>query len=470
VTAPATTPANRPAWAPVLQRPAEEFSAAELPVLAGRLPSDLRGTLYRNGPGRLQRGPDRVGHWFDGDGAVLAAHFTGDRVTATYRYVRTRGLADEAEAGRLRYGNYGMVAPGPFWNHWRYTLKNAANTSVLALPDRVLALWEGGNPHALDRTTLETLGTDQLGALGNGDTYSAHPKRDPQTGEIFGFGVAISKDTTLNLYRSHPDGTIAQRGSVPLPGVPLVHDGAIAGRYWVFFVPPVRVNVWPVLLGLSSYCDAMSWQPHLGTEVIVIDRDSLEVVCRTTAEPWFQWHFANGCETPDGEIQIDFARYPDFATNQFLREVPSGSIQTPARATLCRTRIDPQTGSMRAETLLARGCEFPVTAASEVGQPWRATYLSVHRDAAENRDLFGAIARFDAETRSLAIADAGPQRYPSEPIHAPAGWVLAVVYDGARDRSEIWIYPEDFGSGEPVCRLGLPQPIPHSFHGTWVSA
>jgi len=40
------------------------------------IPEGLRGSLYRNGPARLERGGVRVGHWFDGDGAILAVHFT----------------------------------------------------------------------------------------------------------------------------------------------------------------------------------------------------------------------------------------------------------------------------------------------------------------------------------------------------------------------------------------------------------
>ena len=60
---------------------------------------------------------------------------------------------------------------------------------MLALPDKLLALWEGGNPHALDLETLETQGLDNLGILQTNQPYSAHPKQDPQTGDLFNFGV-----------------------------------------------------------------------------------------------------------------------------------------------------------------------------------------------------------------------------------------------------------------------------------------
>jgi len=76
------------AWAKSLEKPAVEFSETQLTLLSGKIPEGLRGSLYRNGPGRLERGKQKVGHWFDGDGAVLAVHFHDKGASATYRYVQ----------------------------------------------------------------------------------------------------------------------------------------------------------------------------------------------------------------------------------------------------------------------------------------------------------------------------------------------------------------------------------------------
>ncbi|MCT7952322.1 carotenoid oxygenase family protein [Ancylothrix sp. C2] len=85
-TKPATQPA--PTWATALRPSAAEFGPAILPLVAGQLPRRLQGSLYRNGPARLERNNQRMGHWFDGDGAVLGIHFTGTTATATYRYLK----------------------------------------------------------------------------------------------------------------------------------------------------------------------------------------------------------------------------------------------------------------------------------------------------------------------------------------------------------------------------------------------
>jgi hypothetical protein len=36
----------------------------------GKLPADLVGTYFRNGPGRIRVGARRYGHWFDGEEGV----------------------------------------------------------------------------------------------------------------------------------------------------------------------------------------------------------------------------------------------------------------------------------------------------------------------------------------------------------------------------------------------------------------
>ena len=148
------TTSKQKAWSKAIAEPASEFDLTPLEVIEGEIPADLRGSLYRNGPARLSRGQQRTGHWFDGDGAILGVHFGDTGASGVYRYVQTEGYLDEQQKDAYIYPNYGMTAAGAFWNNWLRSIKNAANTSVLALPDRLLALWEGGKPHALDLETL----------------------------------------------------------------------------------------------------------------------------------------------------------------------------------------------------------------------------------------------------------------------------------------------------------------------------
>ncbi|WP_341735408.1 carotenoid oxygenase family protein [Microcoleus sp. CAWBG640] len=464
-------------WAKPFASPATEFPLTKLSVKSGKIPLGFRGSLYRNGPARLERGGVSVGHWFDGDGAILAVHFTDGGASAVYRYVQTGGYLAEEKADKFLYSNYGMTAPGPVWLRWTKTVKNAANTSVLALPDRLLALWEGGPPHRLDLQTLETLGMDDLGSLDSNFVYSAHCKRDPITGNIFNFGIANGATTKLNLYKSDFTGKVVQKSTVTLDGIYALHDYVFAGKYLIFFVPPVQVNFLPLLAGISSYSESFKWKPELGTQILVFDSETLSLVSRGETEAWFQWHFANGFVKEDGEVAVDFVRFADFTTNQRLKEVATGETHTDAEGTLCRVHLNPLTAKVTGiEELLDKPCEFPIVPAAEVGQDSRYIYVAMYRPQVDIvAERYGAIARFDTHNRNLTIADCGENRYPAEPIYVPdisseKGWIVTVVYDGNSDKSEVWIFDSDGLDRAPICQLELPSVIPLGFHGTWKNA
>ncbi|HSM81582.1 MAG TPA: carotenoid oxygenase family protein, partial [Nodosilinea sp.] len=292
-------------------------------------------------------------------------------------------------------------------------------------------------------------------------------------GKIFSFGTVPGGNATLKIYRCSATGAVEKTGTIPLSGIPLLHDFVLADRYLVFCVSPVRLSPLPALMGLQSFSDALQWQPQQGTQLIVVDADSLEAIALSPADPWYQWHFGHSYLDFDGSVVFDLVRYDDFATNQQLKEVASGTVTTPADAQLWQYRIDPKTAKiLDQQCLIDRHCEFPVALGADHGA---TTYLNVHRTVPTPLgELFGAIACLDPKT-GLTIADAGAGYYPSEPIPVanPASpaqpWVLTVVYNSHHHRSELWVYQGDQLEAGPIAQLGLPGVIPHSFHGTWVN-
>ncbi len=468
-------------WAKALAQPALEFPLTPLPIISGIVPPGLKGSLYRNGPARLSRNGQQVGHWFDGDGAILAVHFNssvlgGQEPRAVYRYVQTAEYQVETEKGKYIFGGYGMNPPGNFWERLTKPVKNAANTSVLALPDRLLALWEGGHPYGLNLETLETLGLEDLGGLENHQSYSAHPKRDSITGDIYNFGVTPGINSSLNIYRTNSRGKIQQKSLIPISGVPLIHDFVLAGPYLIFFISPVRLQLLPAFTKVKTFSDALTWQPELGTQILVFDRSSLQLISRQETEPWFQWHFGNGYLDKDDTVVVTLVRYADFdQTNNYLQEVASCKTHTAPEGIFWQIRLEPLSGRIiDSHKLLDIPCEFPTVAAAEVGNPSHFTYLSVHKPGVDiSQEMFGAIARFDHQTNTLTTANLPSNCYPMEPIYAPdtedpqKGWVLTVIFNSEYNRSEVWIFDASHLDAEPVSRLALPKVIPMGFHGIW---
>ena len=59
-------------WRGALEPAPECITPRACRVVQGAVPETLRGTLYRNGAGRLRIGNAQYAHWFDGDGYVVS--------------------------------------------------------------------------------------------------------------------------------------------------------------------------------------------------------------------------------------------------------------------------------------------------------------------------------------------------------------------------------------------------------------
>src|SRR4051794_9694187 len=80
----------------------DELDAHDL-VVTGEIPAALRGVYMRNGPNQAFP-PLGAYHVFDGDGMVHAVYLDEGRARYKNRFVRSKGLEVEEEAGRARFG------------------------------------------------------------------------------------------------------------------------------------------------------------------------------------------------------------------------------------------------------------------------------------------------------------------------------------------------------------------------------
>ncbi len=199
----------------------------------GRLPRELNGVFYRNGP-NPQFEPRGQYHWFSGDGMVHAFFLEDGRVRYRNRYVRTPKWRLEHAAGRALFGGFDPRAADPSAAGQD---GGVANTNIVWHAGRLLALEEGHAPTAMDPETLETLGYVE-GYRGN---VTAHPKIDPKTGEMvwFAYGVGSPLSATVSYGVTDAGGSVVRRDDFKAPFSSMVHDFLVTERHALFPILPL---------------------------------------------------------------------------------------------------------------------------------------------------------------------------------------------------------------------------------------
>ncbi|CAI6005021.1 unnamed protein product [Closterium sp. NIES-65] len=281
--------------------------------ITGRIPEALQGTLYRCGPGRIRVGGTKFGHWFDGDGMVYALHLDGPNGTARFvcKWVRTSALEQrggpELEAGEGKGEDTGIRVKGAWTQATAGGLlknvglpANPVNTSIIHFAGKLLALCEGGPPFLLDAQSLSTVGPYSFPNLAL-PFFSAHPKLDPATGELYNFGSVLFG---MQPFAIAADGQHTRMGALQgSPEVALVHDCAMSSRFLVFTIPPYAASAGDVaqmLAGKQSLGNRFTYDESKPTRVVVVGKESLSVEVQMDVWPPFSnYHFCNAYEDGD---------------------------------------------------------------------------------------------------------------------------------------------------------------------------
>jgi carotenoid cleavage dioxygenase len=458
--APAAPSAANPTVAPASPSPYlrgnfgpvdRELTAYDLPV-DGAIPPELAGRYLRNGPNPT---PLPVGpyHWFLGDGMVHGAELRAGRAVAyRNRWVVTERLAAKRElpppAGPAD------VIPGG----------TAANVNVIQHGSYLLALGEAGLPYELT-AELGTVGRfDYAGRLRSAMT--AHPKVDPLSGELVFFGYSPFPPY-LRYHVADAAGTLLRSEVLDLPRSSMMHDFAITARYAVFYDLPVRFDA--ELLGKGTM--PFSWQPETGARVGVMPRGGGNADLRwLEIPPCFVFHTVNAFDDGD-RVVMDVVRYAAV----FQRDARFlGTAGSPA---LHRWTIDLAAGTFQDTVLDDRPLEFPRVDERLTGRPHRYSYGAAVHLTPDGVD-FGGLLKHDGRDGTTRLHDFGPGQAAGEGVFVPAsatagedeGWVLALVYDAARDASDLVILDATAFTAPPVATIHLPQRVPFGFHGNWIPA
>ena len=475
---------DRADWAGAFRNVGVELAGVELTAARGSIPHELAGTLYRNGPGRLERGGQWVHHPFDGDGMITALQFAGGKAQLRNRFVRTEGWLAEEAADRVLYrGVFGTQKPGgPLANAFDLRLKNIANTHVVRLGDQLLALWEAAEPHALDPVTLETRGITLLdGVLSKGEAFSAHPRFDPghhDAPRMVTFGVKAGPSSTVRLMEFDAAGQLIGDRRDSFKGFAFLHDFAITPNWAIFLQNAVAFNPLPFVMGQKGAAQCLASKPGQAGQFWLVPRgDAAAKPVIVPAPEGFVFHHLNAFEdAATGELVIDSIFYDDFPSIGPETDYRTIDFDTIPAGRLQRCRLDLQGQRVvSSEVLEERCCEFAMVNPQRQGLDARYAWMAVAGRERGN-DPLQAIEKLDLHTGERHVWSAAPRGFVSEPVMVPRpgasaeddGWVLVPVWNGGRSGTDLVILNASDLSEQAV--LELPLAIPYGLHGSFCEA
>jgi carotenoid cleavage dioxygenase-like enzyme len=460
---PASNPYLSGRFAPVH----EETDANDLTV-EGAIPTDIAGAFIRNGANPQFTPLGSYTYPMEGDAMLHGVWLEGGAARYRNRYVRTKGFVSEAHAGRPLYGGLmtpTFVDPALLGEDpdpgWPFRLDPFIN--VIRHEQGYLALGEGVPPYEVTGD-LGTVGLfDFGGALSAGMT--AHPKRDPVTGDLVSFCYAVEQPF-LTWAVIGADGSVIQ-APTPVEGVDrsfMVHDFAITEHYAVFVLGPTTLDIEAMMSGGQ----VLKWTPEAGTRIALVDRIGSAPTQWFEAEAFWVWHFANAFE--DGkDVVVDFPQW----------SAPGLGLQgsAPVTGRFVRAALHRSSGKVSLTEIDGRPSEFPRIDDRRLGQRYRYAVVAAGSGEAElTAGEHDVLLRHD-------LVSGRSERIKME---AAIGEVVFAPRDGATDeldgyyvtfgsslsdgRSSLYIWDAGELSPIPRARILLPHRVPHGLHGNWFPA
>jgi len=504
----------------------EEEGEFWLEDVEGEIPVELQGTLFRNGPGKLEIGGVKLNQPFDGDGMVSKFCFKGGRCFFQNMYIRTREYVEETEAGKPLYRgafSQGNPSGGWFFNPFDFSVKNVSNTGVICWGGKLYTLHESSLPMELDPRSLKTLGSSTMDGVVKEKQFAAHyriDQRDDGSRRLFCFTVdSGSEDGLAHLKEVNELGELICETEYIIPGggMGFYHDAALSEHFYVLFENPTRMDLKTLLtkymIGRAPIASCIKFDTSRNGKVHLIPRPGAALpedpaLAEALSRPWtfevpscFVFHHANAFEVVSDSgvvsVVLDTVRWPevDFSRNMDSLEPKLFRSERNKNGELYRMCMslpvgvsDEQTEQLQQAEVVPlnpRNMEFPIVAPSVVGRPHRFIYTSASPPVKSpscfymNQTLCKTEVSFSGSPSDVSVREElwwpGEREYVQEPIFVPkpggteedSGWLLAMVYNAEILKTELIVLDAAKLSAGPVTRLRLPFCIPYGLHGSW---
>jgi carotenoid cleavage dioxygenase len=449
-------------------------------VIEGTLPQDIQGSYYQTVPD--PQFPPKLGWdtFLSGDGMVRMFHFQDGHVDFRQRYVRTERWQLERQARRALYGAY----RNPFTDDPSVQGKGrgVANTTPVFHGGRLFALKEDSRPWEVDPKTLETIGEWSYDGRLRSQTVTAHPRLDPETGELHFFGYEASGLATRDVAYCVADknGELVKEEWFEVPYCALMHDFVVTQEHVIFPVFPIVADLERMRAGGAHWAWDSSKESFFG---VMPRRGRIDQIRWFRTRPCSVFHFINGY-TEGNKVHVD-ACVSDVPAFAFIRE--AGGLHMPPqdlRGNLLRWTFDlSKPGDQPEEHILAPSGDFPRIADKDMMNDYDIAYYGRVNTSFGPPILsgpvgagFNMLTRLDVKSGKLTDLFIGPSCTVQEHCHIPSskagheGYLLYIVDRHDENQAEVHITEAANLDKGPVARIRVPLRLRSGVHGNWVPA
>ena len=452
--------------------------------VTGAMPADLHGAFYRIHLDWLYPPKFSDEASLSADGYISRFRFKDGIVDYRGRYIHTERFEAQLKARRQLYGYY----RNPFTDEeqvrdpehpWR---RSTANTTPVIIGGKLYATKEDGPAYRIDPNTLETLGTEDFDGEWKSETFTAHPKVDPVTGETIAFGYEAtglcSKDVFLYIFDKA--GTIRKEIRFEVPYTSMIHDIAITPTHVIFPASSMVTSMDRLHEGKKHW----GWDRTVPSWYGIVPRQGEASDIRWFFGPERSLvHTANAWNEDDDTIVLDMPMAHG-NTWPFFEDIHGGAFRMHDNR-IHRLTFNLRSNSDRTEEELL--FDEVVTSFTRIDERWmgrKNRYIFVqYSDGSKplgatlpddpRAQPINSIARFDLNTMDKISFWVGEGRVVQEPTFVPRegssaegdGYLLATVHNLAERRAELLIL--DAVKMEERARVILPFRNAGQVHGTW---
>jgi carotenoid cleavage dioxygenase len=338
----------------------------------------------------------------------------------------------------------------------------AANTNVVGHAGKTFAIVEAGAPPIELSYELDTVRVSNLdGSLPH--AYSAHPKKDPVTGELHVMTYWWGWGNQVQYLVVGTDGRVKRVVDIPTAGGPMIHDIAFTEKYVLVFDLPTVFNLDAAVSGASL---PYYWDNNYDARIGLLPREgNAEDVQWISIDPCYIFHPMNAYDDGD-TVVLDAARH----ARMFDRERRGPSEGPP---TLDRWRLNTTTGKSTHQRIDDRPQEFPRINENLIGQSYRFGYTAgvghhFAQDTLIKVDLHNNTTQARSDTSRYGYGE--PVFIPRQGSQAEDdGYVMALRLDTDTQTSDLAIFDAQAFTDDPIAVVKLPARVPNGFHGNWIS-